>query len=119
MAMFLPALRPAALHASAEPFLVRVRVADKDGKPIEGATGNVPGYPGTAVTGTNGECEVLARFPATVVRGRSGTMRLYGVMKVTADGYQIWERSFASLFGGEYDSYSQDSIVTQAVVMAK
>ena len=118
-AIAIPNFVPARFTSSGEPLSVRVRVADQDGVPIQGATVRIASGRETALTGLEGECEVIGHFPADGVVGRSGTMHLDGVLQVTAPGYQSWERSLDSLFGEEYDYFRQGSSLTQKVIMTK
>lgn len=118
-AIVIPKFVPARYTSVSQPLAVRVRVADRDGVPIEGATIRVRSDGESAVANMDGECEIIARFPAHGVAGRSGKMQLYGELQVTAPGYQPWERSFVSLFGQEIDYVNQVTVVTQTVVMAE
>ena len=118
-AIAIPNFVPARYTSVGQPLSVRVRVADRDGVPIEGATIRATSGGESAVANMDGECEIIARFPAHGVVGRSGTMQLSGGLQVTAPGYQPWERSFVSLFGQEIDYVRQVTVLTQTVVMAK
>ena len=115
----IPSFLPAVFTSSGKPLSVRVQVVDQDKRPIEGATVYGPSRFKSAVTGEDGGCEILPHFPAHGRVGRSGTMDLSGDLQVIAPGYRQWKRSFASLFGYEYDYFNHGTVVTQIVVMSK
>jgi hypothetical protein len=118
-AIAIPHFVPARFTSSGEPLSVRVRVADQDGVPVEGATVRVGRGWETTVTGMDGECEAMGRLPAGGTVGRSATMRLHGTLQITAPGYQTWERSMVSLFGEEHHYVGQPGTLTRDVILIK
>ena len=115
----IPRFVPARFTSSGAPLSVRVRVADADGVPIDGATVQIAKGWKSEITGNDGECEIVVHFPAHGVVGRSGVMQLGGVLLVEAPGYQPWEKSFDSLLGPEYDYFNHGTTVTQKVILMK
>ena len=113
----IPNFVPGVFTTSGKPLSVRVQVVDQDKRPIEGATVHGPSQFRSAVTGEDGECEIIVHFPAHGRVGRSGTMHLGGDLQVMAPGYRQWERSFVSLFGHDYDYFNRGTVVTQTVVV--
>jgi len=105
---------------------VRVRVMDKQtGNPIQGAAVRVPNmYSEDVLTDTEGWCEAIGHFGATGTfddagKEDSGVMHLFGTMRVSAPGYQLWEESFPALFGTRYDYVHGGRVVTQRVAMIR
>ena len=116
----IPNMLPPRFEWASLPLAVRVQVKDHaSGAPVQGAIVHVPNSYEQAVTDADGDCQAIAHFRATGSLGHSGRMHLHGTLKVTALGYQNWERSFDSIFGARYDYFNKGTSVTYTVTLAR
>lgn len=117
-AIAVPNFARSRFHSSGEPISLKIRVVAQDGlTPIQGAEVQIISK--RAVTDADGNCDIVHYFPARGTIGRSGSCSLSGTLRVTVQGFSVWEKDLPSLFGKSFDYFNKGNQITYVVTLAK